>query len=359
VYPRRRRCPTLRLRQALLRRVEAWLQAGPPALRRLVSPATLLSFLVAGAFLYFLTARFEIDLGATLRSIRQSHPGLYLLALLAYYASFPVRGLRWRLMACNAAEDPYARSRVPSAWECGLFILIGWFVNSIGWLRMGDAYRSYLFAERGRLPLLASLGIVLAERVLDVVSIFLLLVTATLWLGMNGSGVPSALFLLVGLGMLLVGLAGLGFMFFLGPSLARHLLTRPLQSAYEVFHRHTFRSLRGLPVMLALGLGGWALETLRLALVVKALGLMVPAPLVLFIALVHAILTTVPITPGGLGLAEPGMVGLLVLALPRDSAVAVALLDRSITYLSVVALGGLAFLGWQGFALRRRVGGPS
>lgn len=337
----------------MLRRAETQLQAGPPALRRLLSPASLLSFLVAGAFLYFLTARFQIDPGAIAHSLRQSNPWLYLLAFLAYYASFPVRGLRWHLMACNALEAPPARQRVPSPWECGLFILIGWFVNSIGWFRMGDAFRSYLFAERGRLPMLAALGTVLAERVLDVASIFLLLVVASLWMAFHGGRAPSTLFLLVGLGMLVVGLAGLAFMFFLGPPLARRLLTRPLQSAYEVFHGHTFRSLRGLPGILALGVAGWLLETARLALVTQALGLSVPIPLLLFIAIVHAILTAVPFTPGGLGLAEPGMVGLLVLALPRDSAVAVALLDRTITYLSVVTLGGLAFVAWQAFALRR------
>ena len=55
--------------------------------------------------------------------------------------------------------------------------------------------------------------------------------------------------------------------------------------------------------------------------------------------LANAMLTTVPITPGGLGIVEPGILGLLTLSLPRSEAVSVALLDRSISYLSIVILG--------------------
>ena len=41
---------------------------------------------------------------------------------------------------------------------------------------------------------------------------------------------------------------------------------------------------------------------------------------------------------------EPGVPGLLLLELGRSAAVSVALVDRSITYLSVIVIGGLVFL---------------
>ena len=54
-------------------------------------------------------------------------------------------------------------------------------------------------------------------------------------------------------------------------------------------------------------------------------------------------LSTVP-TPGGIGAVEAGMTGLLVLSMPKADAASVAVLDRSITLLSVIAIGGLVFV---------------
>jgi hypothetical protein len=80
--------------------------------------------------------------------------------------------------------------------------------------------------------------------------------------------------------------------------------------------------------------------------------------MVLFVALVNAVLTTVPITPGGLGVVEPGIVGLLALSLSQSSAVSTAVLDRSISYVSIVLFGALAFTlrqAWRVRAVQRRL----
>ena len=79
---------------------------------------------------------------------------------------------------------------------------------------------------------------------------------------------------------------------------------------------------------------------------VQALDLSISLPLVLIVSLGHAILSTVP-TPGGVGAVEPGTTTLLLLGLGKADAASVALLDRSITYVSVVVFGGLAFAAWN------------
>jgi len=62
------------------------------------------------------------------------------------------------------------------------------------------------------------------------------------------------------------------------------------------------------------------------------------------VALVAALLTTVPFTPGGLGLVEAGMVGVLatVADVPRTAGASITVLDRSISYGSTLLIG-LAF----------------
>ena len=85
------------------------------------------------------------------------------------------------------------------------------------------------------------------------------------------------------------------------------------------------------------------MEMARLYLVVQALDLSISLALVPVAALGHAILSTVP-TPGGVGVVEPGLTGLLLISLERSDAASVVVVDRSITYLSVILVGGLVFL---------------
>ncbi|MBI4336784.1 MAG: flippase-like domain-containing protein [Chloroflexi bacterium] len=330
---------------------------GVRPLGRLLSVPAVISFVVAAAFLYFLVSRFNVDLGATWDQVRGSNPWLYLAALLCYYLSFPPRGLRWRIMAGSAGIGKGPGQRLPSAWQASLLILIGWFANSVGWLRMGDAYRAYAFAESSKASFSASLGTVAAERVLDVMVVFFLLLVAVA--GMVGlrEASPSPFFLLLALVLVVAGVLALLVMARFGHRLAR-LLPGPLRRAYGHFHQGALGSLRQLPQVGFLGTLGWLFEVGRLFLVIQALGLSVPLPLVLFVGLVNAILTTVPFTPGGLGIVEPGIVGLLVLALPRDSAISVAVLDRSISYVSVILFGALAFGIRQAVLARRRAKGP-
>ena len=111
-------------------------------------------------------------------------------------------------------------------------------------------------------------------------------------------------------------------------------------------------SMAQLPAVMALGLAGWLMEAARLYLVIQSLDLSIALPLVLVVALGHAILSTVP-TPGGVGAVEPGVTGLLALGMERSDAVSVTLVDRTITYLSILVFGSIALLLWQASIARR------
>ena len=94
-----------------------------------------------------------------------------------------------------------------------------------------------------------------------------------------------------------------------------------------------------------LGLLGWLSEVGRLFLVAEALNLGLGVPLIIFITLANSLLTLVP-TPGGIGAVESGVAGLLVRlsSLSVNAATALVLVDRSITYVSVIAVGALLFI---------------
>ena len=338
--------------------------------KRFLSLPTLISFALAAGVIFLLATRFQVDWGATWDNIRSMNLWLYLAGLGFYYTSFVFRGLRWRLIALNATTGAEESAEVPSTLRCAQLIAIGWFVNTIAWLRLGDAYRAYAFAEDSKSTFSWSLGTVLAERVLDMATISVLIIlsviilTATsdltvttyilvmafvmaagvgaIVLTMNRYGTRVAGLLVMAAGVVATVLTMMRF----GARLARFLVMAAsrLEGAYHRFHQGAIGGFRGrLPLMLALGLATWLLEMTRLYFVAQALGVDLGIALIPLVALGNAILSTVP-TPGGVGVVEPGITGLLLLGLDRSDAASVAIIDRSITYVSVLVVGGLLFL---------------
>ena len=323
--------------------------------RRVFSIPTLVSFAVAAMFLVFMVTRFNIDWDSTWDKLRASNLYFYGTAFASYYIGFLLRGLRWRIMLTNANTAEDSHGEVPSVLACARYIFLGWFANAITWFRLGDAYRAYVFTEDTGYSFSRTMGTVLAERVLDVITIFILLVVASLAFYGAGDLGGMALFLGIASLLVLVGVAGLLVMKQFGMRLSRFLPAR-LKSSYDRFHQGALGSLGHLPLLLAISVLTWLTEVGRLYFVIQALDLSEPVSfsLVLFVTLANAILTTVPITPGGLGIVEPGIIGLLTLSLARSEAISVALLDRSISYLSIVVLGGVVFFLYQVSRSRRR-----
>ncbi len=324
---------------------------GPTLRRRLLSLPTLTSLAIAALFILFLTTRFELDWAKTWSNIRGMNPALYAAGLAAYYSSFILRGTRWRLLVRNAGIDSQEGAALPSAPRFSQLIIIGWFVNSVSVLRMGDAYRAYTLSREAKVGMASSLGTILAERVTDMFAILALLLVGVA--GFSASGDASVVIRVLAAALLMT--AALVVLLFVMRTFGVRLAGRlpsGLAGRYRAFHDVTLGSLRQLPALMALGLGGWLLEATRLYFVVQALDLSISLPLILIVALGHAILSAVP-TPGGVGAVEPGVTALLVLGLERSDALSVTLVDRTITYLSILAVGGVTMLLWQSSIARR------
>jgi len=321
-------------------------------IRRAFSVPTLVSLALAGAFLAFLVTRFHVDLPATWSYVAASNPWFLASALLVYYTTFPFRGARWRLLMRNVLGRGTA---VPGVGYYGQLLLLGWFANSVSWFRLGDAYRAYLYSSEQGVSFTRTIGTIMAERFLDTILVALLLLVATLLLISRGQGASWPV-LGTALGLLALVAAVLLAMGRARGWLLRRL-PRRLAGYYQHFHEGSLGSLRQIPAATLWGGLGWLAEVGRLYLVVHALGLELGLPLVIFLALANSLLTLVP-TPGGLGAVESGMVVLVVQLSPltTTNAAALVVVDRAISYLSIVAFGALLFLARQG--VRRRGLGP-
>ena len=320
--------------------------------RRIFSLPSLAMFAIFAAFVYFILMQFQPDWNATFATIAGMNIWFYLLAFALYYATFILRGQRWRMLAHNTGElENLPQGSLPTVRASSAYIMIGWFVNSITWLRMGDGYRAWLFARGSGGSFSWSLGTVLAERVLDVVSMLLILLASAVLLSTTEVSRVAQTVIWLTLFVVIGSLCFLVAMKLWGPRFARFLPSR-LEEEFNRFQSGTLGSMKQMPTVITLGGGAWLLEVARLYFVVQALGLEVPLALIAIAALSAAILSTVPV-PGGVGFVESGIVGVLLLGLGRPEAFSIALVDRSITFVSVIAVGGIVFLVSQVWQARQ------
>ena len=119
---------------------------------------------------------------------------------------------------------------------------------------------------------------------------------------------------------------------------------------YERFEEGVFAlPPRQIPELAVLTVMIWMTEGLRLFFVIQALGfsdLNLGLSGTLFVALSAALLTAVPLTPGGLGIVEAGVVGILtgIYGVPVTEATAIALVDRAVSVLSIIILGSILYV---------------
>jgi hypothetical protein len=329
--------------------------------QRVLSVPTLLAIVVGGLILGFALVRiFDFEWGDVWDNIKNVHPGKYILALVLYYVSFWFRGLRWRMLAKTANIGGDGGKNVPGTTALSGIIIMGWFANSVAFLRLGDAYRGWALARESKGDFPSSLGTVAAERVQDMAAVLILVLVAAVWLTVEGdSKVPGwvvfSAFALVGFLVL-----GLVVMRAAGERLSRKLPTR-LETAYLKFQHGTLDSFsgRGMAPEIALGVVGWVFEIGRFYFVADAMGIDISIGIIMFAALANAMLTTIP-TPGGFGFVEGGLTGLLILFGRSDSeAIALVAVDRTISWLSIVLFGGILFVVWHAVKAKQSTAAPT
>ena len=267
--------------------------------------------------------------------IRQIDVRLYLLALAVYYTTLLPRALRWRRMLQNLGHAVPARL-------LGEVIFLSWFVNHLIPAKMGDLYRGLILRRKERISFALTTGTVLAERVVDMLALLLLAVTAALFF-VRGELLSEMRGVLLSAGILVVLIAGGLFLFWRLDSSLLARLPHRLGERFERFQRGIFTSVQPLWLMVVFTGLAWAAEAGRFFLVASAMGVPLAMPQLLFVFAAGALLLAAP-TPGGLGAVEGGMVGvMLLLGVPVEMAAAVAILDRLISYWLVLIPGSVYY----------------
>ena len=316
---------------------------------RMLSLPTLFAIVIGAVLLGFAMWRiFDFEWDEVWSNIKGVHLGKYLLAVALYYLSFWFRGLRWKLIARTASIGGDNGKHVPRTITLSGIILMGWFANSVAFLRLGDAYRGWALAKESKSDFPSSLGTVLAERVQDMAAVLILVLGAATLITLEGHSKVPGWVVFVAFALVAALIIGLLIMRVAGERLS-HRLPGRFEAAFVNFQRGTLSSFSGreIPPQLVLGIIGWILEIARFYFVADAMNIEASFGIVMFAALANAMLTTIP-TPGGFGFVEGGLTGLLILfGLSDNESISLVAVDRTISWLSVVLFGGILFVVWH------------
>lgn len=209
--------------------------------------------------------------------------------------------------------------------------------------KIGEVLKASLATELGGLPMPRTIAMVFSERVADVVAVLALSAGA---LGLLGSAVPALL--------ASIALAGLGVAALASAKahavVRRVLLNQPwmkrhadlLDLASETIR--TVMSPRPAAVSVALSLIAWSSEGVAFWVCARGLGFDALAPgAAVSIYAVSTIVGALTFAPGGIGLTEASLAGLLVaVGMGAPQASAATVLIRLVTLWFGVALGWVA-----------------
>jgi glycosyltransferase 2 family protein len=315
-------------------------EQAPALASHLLTKRTVISITVAMVIVVVVVWRADIPWAGAWNEIRHANLVLYVLAAVVYYLSFVARGLRWQVLLANSGEVRQAHRLAP-------LILASYFINCVVPAKMGDVYRAYLARVRERVPGSKAFGTVVSERLLDLCVLMVLLLASGAYVLHKRNSDALIPYVAVGAALSVFGIGVIVLMRSGRGTRILRLLPEAIFHRYESFRTGAVSSLRRWPTLIVLTLAVWTCESGRLGLVIAALALSSKVGISQFVlvALVAALLTTVPFTPGGVGLVQAGVATTLVLVagLDQTKAISVALLDGSISYGSLVVIGFVVF----------------
>ena len=302
------------------------------------SKRTIFSFIVSFTILFILIR--NVDLDAVLDVAKNASLPLLTIAFILHYMSFLARGKRWNILL-KVADISVNTLSVTK------MVFLSWFVNSIVPAKLGDVYRSYLLKKSTDTPISASLGTIFIERIFDIAILLLLLTSSGLLIFKKN--IPQQISEAMGVGyfLLLMVIIGLVFVWI--------FKDRFYDILPEKFHFH-FRNLHtGVYISLSdkktvfktiiLTFFVWGLEASRFMLVTKSLGVNLGFEIIIFVVLAASLLTAIPLTPAGLGAVEVSIVFLLeIFGTNVATGTSIALLDRLISYWSILITGTLVYI---------------
>lgn len=301
-----------------------------------------LLLLIAGVFLArtFWTEAVA-TLGQSVEILSETRIRYFVLAFLAYLLSVYLYAVRWQRVLVSMGYKLKDTDLVP-------VIFGGIFANNLTPASRagGEPLRIFWINKRFGIKYTDGLISILFERLVEAIPISVLLIYVLYsfpslelkFLPVTNSLTLNSTYLLL-LGLFIAGLAIWLF---------RGKLSSPLNTV-----RNHWRQLRKsfVPVLL-LSSGVWVLDVIRLKMLALALGLPMSIFVIATVSILYLLLGSLPITPGGLGIVEGGLISILLyFGLSLASASSFVFLERFISFGLSSVIGFFYLFYYGGFKI--------
>lgn len=245
--------------------------------------------------------------------------------------NYLVRFVRWQYYLKALRID------VPRGESFGVFMSS--LAMSVTPGKMGEVVKSYFLKTLNSVPYSKSAPIIFAERVTDFLALLIISLVGAYSIGQDKR------FIII---FALVFIAGIGViasrtlsMKIIRRAQRIHLISKwinPIETAYE--SSHTLLTGRVLATSLLLGLIAWFSECIGFLFVLGGTDVHFKLLSASFIYSFSTVVGAISFLPGGLGVTDTSLAGLLILAkIPKDAAVAATFIIRGATLWFAVIIG--------------------
>ena len=295
---------------------------------------TIAVFAILAAYVDF--RRFWLELSS-------SNKWLLLLAGLSHYATYPVRGMRWK----------YCLRHLPlrcSKARFGLLVFFYNFVDNLVPAKLGDLYAAHLARINCGIRRSSALGSILFLRTLDAWVVFGLAALAS-WHLFSGAIPTSVAWVLVIGGMFAVAATVIMLVFVLLKREVPGFFPEVIRKMIEAFRSGMWPKPKELIPIAALTSVIWGLELLWIFFLTLAFNLDFGTSEIVFLTMIPLIASAFPITPAGAGVVDLTLFTCLrVIGVSSPLAVSVTVVNRFIDYWLHIFLGVLTW------SIRRHIG---
>ncbi len=300
----------------------------------------IITSIVLGACV-FLVLSLYADLGQIKLAIPQFN-WIYLPAIITLASSnYLIRFIKW---------DYYLKLiQIDLSRKESLMIFLSGLVMSITPGKFGEVLKSYLLKEVRRIPISSSAPVVLAERLTDLIALVLLSTLGVFTFHYGGFLLLVSAIVIFGSVMIISSQALSRWMIQLFDKIP--FFSQHTQKVYNSYQRmYQLVTLKSLLIAIPLSLLAWLLESIGFSLILKGFSFPLPLEQSIFIYAFSIIAGAVTMLPGGIGVTEGSMAGLLILIakIPKSIAVVATLILRICTLWFAVMIGALSLRYLQG-----------
>jgi len=302
---------------------------------------TYLSIVIAMSILIF--AASMVDLKAIWREIAACDKRYVVLGSLAHYATYLVRGIRWRRCLIH----------LPVAAGSGKFALLVFFYNFVDNLvpaKLGDVYAAHLARINFKIRRSAAMGSIVFLRMIDAWIILILAALAS-WILFSAHLPGAVTWSLICGSIIAVGATSIMLLFFLFKKKLPGWIPDKVQQMIQAFHTGMWPRPKELLPISALTIIIWVLETIWIFCLVLAFNLQIDTVEAIFLTMIPLLASAFPFTPSGAGVVEITLYSCLrVVGVATPIAGSLTVVNRFIDYWLHIALG---LIVW---AFRRLIG---